>query len=88
MGIGAGVEGSDDTTSEVVVVRELRQVLVAEIGGAVQFLLGNEAEDLVLLAPASGIDAGCCVVIGWLGSHELMVVVCAGDSLSINWSGE
>ena len=69
------------------VVGELGHVLVGEVGGAVQLLPGEQAKDLGLLALAPGVDAGC-VVVGWLGFHELMVVGGAGGSLSIDWSGE
>jgi hypothetical protein len=70
----------------VVVVGEFGQVFVGEVGGAVQLLRGEQAEYLGLLALAPGMDAGCCVVVGWLGFHDLMVVGGAGGSLSVDWS--
>ena len=84
--IGAGVEGSQDAVLEVV-VGELGEVLVGQVGGAVQLLRGKEAEDLGLLALAPGVDAGCCVVVGALGVHEFMVAGDAGGSLSIDCCG-
>ena len=48
--VGAGVEGGRDAAADVVVVRELGEVLVREVGGAVQLLRSKQAEDLGLLA--------------------------------------
>jgi hypothetical protein len=82
--VGAGVEGSDDAVLDVVVVGELGQVLVGEVGSAVQLSRGQQAEDLALLALVPAVEAGGCVVVA-LGLHELMVVGGAGGSLSIDW---
>ena len=70
------------------VVGEFGHVLVGEVGGAMQFLPGEQAKNLGLLAPAPGVDAGCCVVVAWLGFHELIVVGGASGLLSIDWPGE
>jgi hypothetical protein len=86
--IGAGVQGSEDASADLVVVGELGEVLVAEVGGAVQLLPRDEAQDLGVLAPSPEVDRRSFVVIGWLGFHELMVVGGAGGSLSIEWSAE
>ena len=71
----------------MVIIRELGEVLVGEVGGAVQLLRGKQPEDLGLLALAPAASAGCGVV-GALGVHELMVATGAGGSLSIDFSGE
>ena len=51
----------------MVVIGEFSEVLVDEVGGAVQLLPGEQAQDLGLLALASGVDAGWCVVVGPTG---------------------
>jgi hypothetical protein len=55
VGIGVGVEGCHDVASNVIVVGELGEVLVGEVGGAVQFLSREQAEDLSLLALTAGV---------------------------------
>jgi hypothetical protein len=84
-GIGAGVEGGHDAASHVVIVGEFGHVLVGEVGGPVQLLPGEQAENLGLLALEPGVDVGCWVVVGWPGFHESMVVGGAGGSLSVDW---
>ena len=44
--------------ADVVVVRELGEVLVGEVGGAVQPVRGQQAEDLGVLALTPGVDPG------------------------------
>jgi hypothetical protein len=84
--IGAGFEGGRDDAADVVVVGELGEVHVGEVGGAVQLLRGHQAEDLGLLALTPRMDVGWSVDVGALGVHEVMVVGRPFDSLSIDWS--
>jgi len=84
VGIGAGVEGGHDAPSDLLVVRELCQVLMAEVGSAVQLLRRDQAKDLSSLALASRLDASCRLVIGSPRLHESMVIGRAGGSLSID----
>ena len=53
--VGAGVEGGREAATDVVVVGELGEVLMGEIGGAVQLLRSEQAEDLGLLALTAGV---------------------------------
>ena len=73
-GIGAGREGGRGAAADVVVVGELGEVLVGEVGGAVQLLRGEQAEDLGVLTLPAGVDPRCRVVVGALAVHELIVV--------------
>ena len=56
--VGAGGEGGRGAAADVVVVGELGEVLVGEVGGAVQLLRHDQAEDLGLLTLTAGVDHG------------------------------
>ncbi len=53
--VGAGVEGRREAATDLVVVGELGEVLMGEIGGSVQLLRSEQAEDLSLLALTAGV---------------------------------
>jgi hypothetical protein len=80
--IGAGVEGGREAAADVLIVGELGEVLVGEIGSAAQSLRGKEATDFGLLAPTPGGVRGCGVFVGAVRVHEVRVVGRAFGSLS------
>jgi hypothetical protein len=52
----APVEGGREAAPDLVVVGELGEVLMGEVGGAVQLLRSEQVEDLGLLALTAGVD--------------------------------
>jgi len=82
--IVAGLEGRDDAPPELVVA-VLGEVLVGQVGSAVQLLRGQQAEDLGVLALAAAVAVGRRAVIGQAGFHVPMVDGRAGGSLSVRW---
>jgi hypothetical protein len=54
--VGAGAQGRRGAPADLVVVGELGEVLVGEVGGAVQLLRGEQVEDLGSLAVTPALD--------------------------------
>ena len=80
MRIGAGVEGRDDAASDVVVVGELGEVLVGEVGGSLQLIVADQLDDLDPLSIASA--QGEVKVVVWWEVHGRMIERDAVRSLS------
>jgi hypothetical protein len=85
-GIGAGLERCHHGASNLV-VGELDEVLVGEIGRPVQISGAEQTEDLGSLALLPGVFTVSRIVVGGLGFHEPTMADGAGGSLSIDWSG-
>ena len=60
---------------------------MGEVGGPMELVIGDEAEDLGALPLTSGRHAGPVVGEGRRGVHTSIVVAAAGPGLSVRLSG-